>query len=32
MESLPKGHPERIALEAQMKVRTPPKHDGDGRN
>ena len=25
MESLPKGHPERIALEAQMKVRTPPK-------
>ena len=30
MESLPKGHPERIALEAQMKVRTPPKHDGDG--
>ena len=30
MESLPKGHPERIALEAQMKVRTPPKHDGEG--
>ena len=30
MASLPKGHPERIALEAQMKVRTPPKHDGDG--
>jgi hypothetical protein len=30
MESLPKGHPERIALEAQMKVKTPPKHDGEG--
>ena len=30
MESLPKGHPERIALEAQMKVRTPPKQDGEG--
>ena len=30
MESLPKGHPERIALEAQMKVRTPPTEDRDG--
>jgi len=30
MESLPKGHPERIALEAQMKVRTPPTDDRDG--
>ena len=30
MESLPKGHPERIALEAQMKVKTPPKQDGEG--
>ena len=29
-QELPKGHPERIALEAQMKVRTPPKHDGEG--
>jgi len=31
MESLPKGHPERIALEAQMKIKTPPKGpDGEG--
>ena len=30
MASLPKGHPERIALEAQMKVRTPPTDDRDG--
>ena len=30
MESLPKGHPERIALEAKMKVKTPPKHEGEG--
>ena len=30
MASLPKGHPERIALEAQMKVKTPPKQDGEG--
>ena len=31
MESLPKGHPERIALEAKMKIKTPPKGpDGEG--
>jgi len=31
MESLPKGHPERIALEAKMKIKKPPKGpDGEG--
>ena len=30
MAALPKGHPERIALEAQIKVRTPPTDDRDG--
>jgi len=30
MASLPKGHPERIALEAQMKVKAPPTDDRDG--
>ena len=30
MESLPRGHPERIALEAQMTVKAPPTDDKDG--
>ena len=28
--SLPEGHPERIALEAKMKIKTPPTDDKDG--
>ena len=30
MESLPKGHPERIALEAKMTVKAPTTDDRDG--
>jgi len=32
LASLPKGHPERIALEAKMKIKTPPTDERDGSN